>query len=224
MWWPLEGPFSIKCDTAADDEDDLLLGCGLLCRCFLGFRALGFFRGLGFLLLFRALCWLFWLSGGGFLLLFTRGGGGCCLLGGRLSGRLLFRLGGFRGRRGLALLSGRSLGLCGGGLFGRGSPLLRRLLLSLGLLFRLAGTGAQLERTAGSLSLGLDQGTASDGRLEVLLNKRRQLFNIYLVSGSHVLLDGLQRRSATLLQVSDGCVDHVRCFRVRGGGPRFFRF
>jgi hypothetical protein len=115
---------------------------------------------------------------------------------------LLRRLG-FLGGGGLCLL-GR-LGLLLGGLLG-----LDHLLLLLG-----GGHGlAQLERTGGSLALGLHQLSVDDSLLQVLADEGRELLGVDLVRGGDVLLDGLQRAAASLLQVLDGSINHLRGRRV----------
>jgi len=181
----------------------LLLGGGLLGSCLLGgsllgdgllrLRGLGLGRNLGL----GSLLGRLGLLGGGHLHHRLLLGDDC------LDGGLLRRLG-FLGGGGLGLL-GR-LGLLRDGLLG-----LDHLLLLGG------GHGlAQLERTGGSLALGLHQLSVDDGLLQVLADEGSELLGVDLVRGGDVLLDGLQRAAASLLQVLDGGVDHLRGRRMRG--------
>jgi len=160
----------------------LLLGGGSLLRALRCRAGLGAFR-FGRLRLLRrsGLVGLFRL--GRSLWLGDRGSGSF-LLAGRLlrfggSGLLLFfRLGRGLLRAGLrlCLLAARLLGLARG-----------RLLLATGGRRR-----RQLERAGRSLALGLYEGAAGDGRLEVLLYEGRHFLGVHLVVGGDVLLDCLQ--------------------------------
>lgn len=143
------------------------------------------------------------------------------------------RLGLFRRWLGDLLRLGRCFGLLGRGFLGLlRSSCSRRFgfLLSLGLgrllHFRLSGSGGglalsldgQLERAGRSLAFRLGQSTGDDRRLEVLPDEGRQFLGVDLVVGRDVLFDGLQRGTATLLQVLDGGVHHVGGGRVAGLG------
>ena len=167
--------------------DSLLLGWLLCLGCGLLGNLLRWFLG----------CWLFSCLLGGLL--------SCGFLGGLLwcLGLLGSLLGGLLGGGFLSGLLG-SLGLLGGGF------LCLLLLLGLGLLAKLEGSGC-----AGSLDLL--QSSAGDARFQETADEGDDPVHIDLVVGGHVFLDGGEGRSLAVLQGGDGCGHHGGHWRVGGG-------